>query len=69
MVYFIRASFHISHKYLPISLPMFPAGHGPCEVRLADDTLDAPKAPAAFGKLVQQGQTEGWLPADFAKTD
>jgi hypothetical protein len=33
---------------------------------MADETLDAPGAPAAFDKLLAQAAAEGWLPAEMA---
>ncbi|KAF6262938.1 armadillo-type protein [Scenedesmus sp. NREL 46B-D3] len=33
---------------------------------MADKTLDAPGAPAAFDKLLAQAAAEGWLPAEMA---
>ncbi|WIA38524.1 hypothetical protein OEZ86_001845 [Tetradesmus obliquus] len=33
---------------------------------MADETLDAPGAPAAFEKLLAQAAAEGWLPAETA---
>jgi hypothetical protein len=44
----------------------FYQGLGRVKSRLGEDALDAPHAPAAFEKLVKQGQADGWLPADFA---
>lgn len=32
---------------------------------LADEALDAPRAPAAFATLLQQAGAEGWLPAEY----
>jgi len=58
---------HLSNSGV-ITTTQMTMGMSRVKSRLADDTLDAPKAPAAFEKLVQQGQAEGWLPTDFAKT-
>jgi hypothetical protein len=33
---------------------------------MADETLDAPGAPAAFDKLLAQAAAEAWLPAEMA---
>jgi hypothetical protein len=33
---------------------------------MADETLDAPGAPAAFEKLLAQAAAEGWLPPEMA---
>eukprot|EP00878_Enallax_costatus_P006760 GHUV01007086.1.p1 GENE.GHUV01007086.1~~GHUV01007086.1.p1 ORF type:complete len:655 (+),score=257.56 GHUV01007086.1:532-2496(+) len=34
--------------------------------RLADEALDAPAAPAAFAKLLEQAGNEGWLPPEMS---
>lgn len=33
---------------------------------LADEALDAPAAPTAFAKLLDQAGSEGWLPPEMA---
>jgi hypothetical protein len=33
--------------------------------RLADEALDAPAAPAAFGALLERAGKEGWLPPEL----
>jgi hypothetical protein len=42
-------------------------GLGRIKGALADETLDAPSAPAAFAKLLQQAEAEGWLPQEYSK--
>lgn len=32
---------------------------------LADEALDAPRAPEAFSSLVARAAKEGWLPAEY----
>ncbi|KIY94687.1 hypothetical protein MNEG_13274 [Monoraphidium neglectum] len=40
-------------------------GLGRVRSRLADEALDAPAAPAAFGALLERAGKEGWLPPEL----
>lgn len=57
---------HISHMFVCVLHGVLLQGLKRIKDSLADEALDAPGAPAAFKKLLDQAATEGWLPPEMS---
>lgn len=56
-----------SRTYIPQNSLTPAQGLTRIKAALADEALDAPSAPKAFDKLLQQAEADGWLPQEYSK--